>query len=172
LRALRNWPWGFRPSETVGDLRHFDGDGGFGGGRIGGAVEHFGFKGRDAVDAPGGVDQFLDELPFGGGLGLVFAEEILGVALVGGGVFGGQEDGAAGESVGGGIEGGAEFAGAGAGSGGELGVRGWWRRGRSRWGQLNRAFYPSVYRDSMGFAGRALSDQELVEGKGKKAATK
>jgi hypothetical protein len=63
----------------------------FGGWPIGGAGEHFGFEGRNAVHAPGGVDQFLDELAFGGRFGLVFVEEFLGVALVCGRVFGGQK---------------------------------------------------------------------------------
>ena len=92
------------------------------GGRVGGAGEEVGFEERDAVEAPGGVGEFLDELGFGGGGGLVFVEELLAVALVGGGVFGGQDGGAAGEAVAEGVERGALFAGFGARAGGVLGV--------------------------------------------------
>ena len=67
--------------------------------RIGGAGEQVGFEGGDAVEPPRGVGEFLDELLFGGALRLVFVEEFLGVALIGGGVLGGQDDGAAGEAV-------------------------------------------------------------------------
>ena len=86
------------------------------------AREQVGFKSGDAVEAPGGVDHFLDELFFGGRLGLVFSEEFLDVALVGGGVFGGQEDGLAGEAVTERIERSALLAGGGAGARGMLGV--------------------------------------------------
>ncbi|HEX4593604.1 MAG TPA: hypothetical protein VH157_04995 [Bryobacteraceae bacterium] len=64
----------------------------------------------------------MDELSFGGALGLVFVEEGLGVALVVGGVFRGQQDGAAGESLGQGVEGGAELTAWGARPGGVLGI--------------------------------------------------
>jgi len=48
-------------------------------GWISGAVEHVGFKQRDAVEAPRGVDEVLDELSFGGSDGLVFLEELAAV---------------------------------------------------------------------------------------------
>ena len=59
-----------------------DVEGDFGvGGRGGGAGEHVGFEQRDAVEAPGGVGEFLDELRFGGSGGLVFVEELAAVVL-------------------------------------------------------------------------------------------
>jgi hypothetical protein len=61
-----------------------------------GAVEECGFQVRDAIEAPGGVDEFLGELGLGGGGGLVFVEELVRVALVGGGVLGGEDGGTAG----------------------------------------------------------------------------
>ena len=48
------------------------------GGWVGGAIEKGGFEQRDAVEAPGGVDEFLGELSFGGRGGLVFVEELGG----------------------------------------------------------------------------------------------
>ncbi len=65
--------------------------GGLVGGLGSGAGEHFRFEARDAVEAPGGVDEFLDELRFGGSGGLVFDEEAAAMFLVGGGVFGGED---------------------------------------------------------------------------------
>jgi len=65
------------------------------GGRVGGAIEEGGFKGWNAIDAPGGVDEFLGELGFGGSSGLVFVEEAATMGVVRGAVFGG-EDGAGG----------------------------------------------------------------------------
>ena len=53
-------------------------DGGFRSGRMGGAREQFGFECGGAVEAPGGIDEFLDELLFGGALGLIFVEVING----------------------------------------------------------------------------------------------
>jgi hypothetical protein len=41
---------------------------------IGSAVEHIGFEQWDVVEAPGGVDEFLDELSFGGSAGLYSAK--------------------------------------------------------------------------------------------------
>ena len=80
------------------------------------------FEVRNAVETPGGVDEFLSELSFGGRGGLVFVEKLAAVALVGGGVLGGEDRGATGEAVREGIEGRTQFAGGGAGSGGALGV--------------------------------------------------
>ena len=74
-------------------------DGSLIGGRVGGAIEEGGFEQRDAVEAPGGVGEFLGELGLGGGGGLVFVEELAAVALVGGGVLGSENGGAAGEAV-------------------------------------------------------------------------
>jgi hypothetical protein len=63
------------------------------GGRIGGAVEESGFEGGDAVDAPGGVGDLLDELGFGGGSRLVFVEEAAAMGVVRCLVFGGEDGG-------------------------------------------------------------------------------
>ena len=91
-------------------------------GRIGGAGEQVGFEQRNAIEAPGGVDQFLDELSFGRCGGLVFGEELAAVGFVGGRVFGGQDDGLGGEAVADGVERGALFAGFGARASGVLRV--------------------------------------------------
>jgi hypothetical protein len=69
------------------------------GGWVGSAGEEVGLKERDAVEAPGGVRELVDQLGLGGGGGLVFIVKLLDVALVGGEVFGGQDGGAAGEAV-------------------------------------------------------------------------
>ena len=45
--------------------------------------EQVGFERGDTVDAPGGVGQGLDQLGFGGALGLVLGDETLDVLLVG-----------------------------------------------------------------------------------------
>ena len=97
-------------------------DGGFRSGRSGGAGEQAGFEGRNAVEAPSGCGEFLHELLFGGALRLVLVEEFLGEAPIGGEVLGGQDDGAAGESVAQGVERRTLLAGWGAGSGGMPGV--------------------------------------------------
>ena len=93
-------------------------DGSLSGGRVGGAIEEGGFDQRDAIEAPGGVGEFLRELGFGGGGGLVFIEELAAVALVGCGVLSSENGGAAGEAVRLGVAGRTLFAGGGAGSGG------------------------------------------------------
>ena len=64
-----------------------------------GLVEQAGFEERDAVEAPGGVGELLDELGFGGVGGLVFVSELAAVLFVGGRVFGGEDGGAGRESV-------------------------------------------------------------------------
>jgi hypothetical protein len=97
-------------------------DGGLIGGWMGGAVEEGGFEQRDTVEAPRGVGEFVGELGFGRGGGLVFVEELAAVALVVGGVLCGEYGRAAGEAVGEGVEGGTLFAGGGAGSGRETRV--------------------------------------------------
>ena len=81
-----------------------------------------GFEERDAVEAPGGVGEFLDELRLGGSGGAVFVPELAEVLQIRGRVFGRQDSGAGGESVGQGVEGGALFAGLRFGAGGMLGV--------------------------------------------------
>ena len=65
-----------------GELR----DQGLGVGVLG---QQFGFEEGDAVEAPGGVGDFVDQLSLGGGAGLVLVEKLLDVALVGFGVLGG-----------------------------------------------------------------------------------
>jgi len=69
------------------------------GGRVGGAGKQIGFEEWDAVEAPCGVGDFVDELSLGGGGGLVLIEKLLDVALVGFGVLGGQDSGAGSETV-------------------------------------------------------------------------
>ena len=96
-------------------------DSGLIGGRVGGAIEEGGFERGDAVEAPGGVGEFLGELGFGGGGGLVFVEKLAAVVLVGGGVLGGEDGRAAGEAVGDGVHGRTLFACCGAGAGGAVG---------------------------------------------------
>jgi len=68
------------------------------------AGEQAGFEQRDAIEAPGGVDEFLDELSFSGSGGLVFVEELAAMGFVGGWIFGGQDDGLGGEAVADGVE--------------------------------------------------------------------
>ena len=89
---------------------------------VGGAVEERGFEVRNAVEAPGGVGEFLGELGFGGSGGLIFVEELAAVALIGGEVLGSQDGGLAGKAVGEGVLRRPLFAGGGAGAGGMLGV--------------------------------------------------
>jgi hypothetical protein len=84
------------------------GEGGFGLRMVGAeAVFHFndaereevGLDSGGAVHAPGGIDEGLDKLGFGGVFGAVFSQEGLGVALISGVVLGGQDDGLAGQAV-------------------------------------------------------------------------
>src|SRR5580704_3632585 len=58
-------------------------------GWVGGAVEEGGFEERDAVDAPSGVGEFLNELRFSGSGRLVFVEEAAAMGVERGPVFGG-----------------------------------------------------------------------------------
>jgi hypothetical protein len=60
------------------------------GGWVGSTAQERGFQWREAVETPGGVGDFLGELGFGGGSGLVFVEELAAVALVFSWVFGGE----------------------------------------------------------------------------------
>ncbi len=84
--------------------------------------EKLGFEEWDAVEAPGGVGDFVDQLSFGGGGGGVLVEKLLDVALVGVGVLGGQDGRAGGEAMAQGVEGRTLLAGFGARTGGVLGV--------------------------------------------------
>jgi hypothetical protein len=88
----------------------------------GGAREDAGFEERDAVEAPGSVGEFLDELGFGGSGGLVFVKKAAAMVFVGGRVFGGQDGGSSCQPVAQGIERGSLLAGRGAGTGGVLRV--------------------------------------------------
>ena len=94
-----------------------------GAGRAKGDVrEDIGFKRGGAVESPGGVGQCLDEMDFGGALGMVFAGERGDVAVVGFQVLGVHDDHLAGESVANGVEGGDLLALGGFGSGGVFGI--------------------------------------------------
>ena len=103
------------------------GVGGIGGREVGGGFgesgcEELGLERGDAVEAPGGVGEGLDEVFFEGADGQEFIDEAAAVELVGGGVLGGQDGGVAEEAVAERVEGGALLAGVGAGASGELGV--------------------------------------------------
>jgi hypothetical protein len=67
--------------------------------RVGGLGEQFGLEEWDAVEAPGGVGDFVDQLSLGGVGGGVLIEALLDVALVCRGVLSGQECGAGSETV-------------------------------------------------------------------------
>jgi len=84
--------------------------------------EQIGFEERDAVEAPGGVGDFVDQLSLGGGSGGVLVEKLLDVALVGFEVFVRQDSGLGSETVAQGVAGRTLFAGFGARTGGVLGV--------------------------------------------------
>jgi hypothetical protein len=60
------------------------------GGWVGGAVEEGGFERRDAIDAPGGVGEFLGELGLGGSGRLVFVEEAATMRVERGSILGGE----------------------------------------------------------------------------------
>ena len=61
--------------------------------------KEIGFQEWNAVETPGGVGEFVDELGLGGGGGLVLVEKLLDVTLVGFGVLGGQDGGSGTETV-------------------------------------------------------------------------
>jgi hypothetical protein len=105
--------------ELAGELLGVHAEGGEGAVGVDDVKVDGGFELRDAVEAPGGVDEFLGELGLCGGGRLVFVEELAAVVLVSGGVLGSEDRGVAGEAVGEGIQGRTLFAGGGAGSGGE-----------------------------------------------------
>ena len=73
-------------------------DGGLLGGWIGSAGEQVGFEERDAIEAPGGVDELLDELGFGGSGGSVFVEEAAAMGVEGRLVFGRKDGGGGGQA--------------------------------------------------------------------------
>ena len=85
--------------------------------------EEVGLDGGGAVHAPGGVDEGLDELGFGGVFGAVFSQEGFGVALIRGVVLGRQDNGLAGQAVAQRVERRALFTGFGTGAGGFCCVR-------------------------------------------------
>jgi hypothetical protein len=61
--------------------------------------EQFGLEEWDAVEAPGSVGDFMDQLSLGGVGGGVLSEKLLDVALVGFGVLRGQDGSAGGEAM-------------------------------------------------------------------------
>src|ERR1700722_382880 len=79
-------------------------DGGLLGGRICGAVEHVGFEKRDAVETPGGIREFLDELGFGGCDGSIFIEEAAAMGIERRWVFGGEDGGGGRQAMAQGVE--------------------------------------------------------------------
>src|ERR1700729_2375978 len=97
-------------------------DGGLLVGWVGGAREQLGFKERDAVEAPRGVGDFVDQLSLGCGGGLVLVEKLLDVALVGVGGLGGQDGRSGGKAMAEGVERRALLARLGARAGGVEGV--------------------------------------------------
>ena len=66
---------------------------------FGGLGKQLGFEKWDAVEAPGGVGDFMDQLNLGGSGWGVLVEKLLDVALVGFGVLGGQDSGAGGQAM-------------------------------------------------------------------------
>jgi hypothetical protein len=103
-RSRRSWWWRSYwmarrwSSELAGESRAVESEGGEGWDQklgAGGGGEEVGFKEWNAVEAPGGVGEFLDELSFGGVGGLILVDELAAVLFVRGWIFGG-EDGDAG----------------------------------------------------------------------------
>src|SRR5271165_4743622 len=74
--------------------------------------------GPEAVETPGAVGDGLDQLALHGGLGLEVVEEVAAEFVVGDAVFGGDDDGLAGETVAQGVEAGTLLAFGGARAGG------------------------------------------------------
>ncbi len=109
----------------AGAVESEHGEGLDGGLRVGervGVREDPGFDEWDAVEAPGGIGEFLDELGFGGVGGLIFVAELAAVSLECGGVFGGEDSGFSRESMAEGVESHTLLSGCGAWTGGVLGV--------------------------------------------------
>jgi hypothetical protein len=55
--------------------------------------KNVGFKERNAVETPGGVGEFDDELRLGGSGGFVLVEKAAAMCVVSGSVFGGEDGG-------------------------------------------------------------------------------
>src|SRR5580704_6215541 len=88
----------------------------------GGAGQDFGFEKRDAVEAPGGVGEFGDELGFGGRRGAIFVEEAAAVGFISRAVLRGEDRRIGGQAVAESVAGGALLAGGGTGTGGVEGI--------------------------------------------------
>src|ERR1700722_8372465 len=97
-------------------------DGGLLGGWIGSAGEQVGFEERDAIEAPGGVGELLDELGFGGSGGSVFVEEAAAMGVEGRLVFGRKDGGGGGQAMAQRIQRGTLLTGIGSWSGGAQGI--------------------------------------------------
>ena len=80
------------------------------------------FERGDAVQAPRGIDELLDELGFGESGGFVFIQEAAAVIFIGGGVLGGEDRRSGGQAVPESVHGRTLFAGVGARTGGVLGI--------------------------------------------------
>jgi hypothetical protein len=76
----------------------------FGGREVDGEHEDVAFEEGDAIHAPGRIGELANELLFGWVFGFVFFEQVLGVAIESGRIFGGEHGGLAGASVGEGVE--------------------------------------------------------------------
>jgi hypothetical protein len=63
---------------------------------VGGTRQEVGFKERDAVETPGGVDELLDELSFGFSGRLVFVYELAAMVFISDPIFGGEDGGGGG----------------------------------------------------------------------------
>jgi hypothetical protein len=81
------------------------------------------FEGRDAAEAPFEIGEFDDEGMLDGVLRAIVIDADLVVEVVSGGVLGGEEGVAGGESMREGVTGGGEFSFVGLGAGREFGVR-------------------------------------------------
>jgi hypothetical protein len=67
--------------------------------RVGVLGQQLGFEEWDAVETPGGVGEFVNQLSLDGVGGFIVSEKLLEVALVGCGVLGGQDGRAGGEAM-------------------------------------------------------------------------
>ena len=102
---------------------------------VGGLGEQVGFEEWNAVETPGGVGHFVDQLSFGGVGGFVLIEKLLEVTLVGFWVLRGEDGGAGRQPVVESVLRRALFAGFGARTGGEPSIRAVRARARLRgWG--------------------------------------
>jgi len=87
-----------------------------------GSWENSCFEEWDAVETPGGVGNFVNQLSFGGGGGSVLIDELLDVAIVGFRVLSGQDGGLGSEAMAQRVAGGTLLARFGARTGGVEGV--------------------------------------------------